>query len=389
MFLPKMKYVITLMIGFAFILTGCGIVPAVTISPTPEVMTTAETVVPTLPPVGAETPEPADVLDGCPVPSETTSLYISRENGYCFLYPLGVEISVKPDYPEEVWLFGKVLQNGSQEAPRVSLVVYANGLAGGIDSAGYADKYMSLVVEPTASTREERMVDENPAVIQHNLPSFFGEQSAFIVARDYKYRISLMPEPETVPDLAPDLEGLWETVLSTIHFFPPEREFLLVTPADVCPVETAETRVVMDENSGYCFAYPSDFEPVPGFSGRVEGGPVLDTLADFGEVRTSITLGTFGRAAGMTPREVIQPHMELIDASSLMDVVIGGYQAVVYRNPQGPWAARVAYIVGIDGTVYTVVAQPLEPNRWPAGVESFDRLWNTVVNSLQFFTAFR
>ena len=49
-------------------------------------------------------------------------------------------------------------------------------------------------------------------------------------------------------------------------------------------------------------------------------GAALDTLADFGEVRTSITLGTFGKAAGKTPREVIQPHLDLIDSATIMDM---------------------------------------------------------------------
>ena len=380
---------IGLYLVIAALLAGCTGIPSATDTPVLETVPAAETAAPTAPSLEQPTPEPADILQGCPVPSDTTLLYISRENGYCFLYPLGVEVSLNADYPQDLWLFGQTLQNGSQEAPRASLVVYATGLAAGLDSAWYAEKYLSSLGEPVDSSREELTVDNIPAILQHNLPSFFGEQSAFIVAGDYKYRISLMPEPEAVPGLANNLEAIWTTVLSSIHFYVPEHDFALVTSAQVCPVETAETRVVIDAASGYCFAYPADFAPVPGFSGRVEGGPVLDTLADFGEVRTSITLGTFGKAAGKAPREVIQPHLDLIDSATIMDMTIGGYPAVVYRNPQGPWASRVAYIVGIEDTVYTIVAQPLEPERWPAGVEGFDRLWNTVVNSLQFFTPFR
>jgi hypothetical protein len=383
------QFALGLMLVIAILLTACTVIPVATDAPIPEAVPTEETIAPTIAAVDKPTPEPADVLESCPVPSESTSLYISRENGFCFLYPVVVEVSLNADYPQELWIFGKTLQNGSQEAPRTSLVVYANGQAGGLDSAGYADRYMSQLVEPVDSAREELLVDSIPAIVQHNLPSYFGEQSAFIVAGDYKYLISLMPEPEAVPGLAADLEALWGTVLSRIHFFAPEHQFTLVTPEDVCPVETEDTRVLIDQASGYCFAYLADFAPVPGFSGRVEGGPVLDTLSDFGDIRTSITLGTFGKAAGKTPREVIQPHLELIDASSLLDITIGGYPAVVYRNPQGPWASRVAYIVGIEDTVYTIVAQPLEPERWPAGIEGFNRLWNSAVNSLQFFTPFR
>ncbi len=330
-----------------------------------------------------------DPLAACPLPTDGTSLYISRRNGYCFLYPVGIEISTDTAYPEQVGLFGRILDNGSQERPRASLYIYAYGPADGLDSAGYADKWKSMQVLMDEPPREERMVDGTNAIILKNLPSFFGEQSAFLVIHDFKYRISLMPDPEMVPDLAPDLAAMWESVLSSIHFFPAEGEFPLVRAADVCPVENADQRVMINELEGYCFAYPIDFTPIPDFIGRVEGGPILDNVEGFGDVRTSITVGTFGRFIDSTPRDVISSRLDLIDASSIMDTTLGGYPAVVYRNPQGPWAARNAVIVLADGSVYTIVAQPLEPERWPAGIEFFDRMWNTVTTTLQFFTPFR
>ncbi len=267
---PRNK--IGMYLSIAALLAGCTGIPSATDAPVLETIPAVEPAKPTAPSLEQPTPKPVDILQECPVPSATSSLYISREISYCFLCPLGVEVSLNADYPQDLWLFGQTLQNSKQEAPRASLVVYATGLAAGLDSAGCAEKYLSSLGEPVDSSREELTVDNIPAIVQHNLPSFFGEQSAFIVAGDYKYRISLMPEPEAVPGLADNLNALWTTVLSSIHFFVPEYQFTLVAPEDVCPVETAETRVVIDAASGYCFGYPADFTPVPGFFGRVEGG---------------------------------------------------------------------------------------------------------------------
>lgn len=39
----------------------------------------------------------------------------------------------------------------------------------------------------------------------------------------------------------------------------------------------------------------------------------------------------------------------------------------------------------VDGFIYTIVAQPFEPGRYPDGMPFLDRLWETVTGSLIFF----
>ena len=43
----------------------------------------------------------------------------------------------------------------------------------------------------------------------------------------------------------------------------------------------------------------------------------------------------------------------------------------------------------VDGFAYTIVAQPFEPERYPAGMPFLDQIWTTVTGSLAFFTPFR
>ena len=78
------QFALGLMLVIAILLTACTVIPVATDAPIPEAVPTEETIAPTIAAVDKPTPEPADVLESCPVPSESTSLYISRENGFCF-----------------------------------------------------------------------------------------------------------------------------------------------------------------------------------------------------------------------------------------------------------------------------------------------------------------
>jgi hypothetical protein len=359
-----------------------------------------ETPVATEPTAGAPTsvPEPADTPvpgTACPTATEGTTLYVNEENGFCLLYPSYFEVQpTYTDRPDEVFaLIGPLLDPDAMETIAVVLTVSYNGAADGLDSAGYADKWQELYlagIDPTALnvTREDVAISGLPAVVLRNLPGYGNQRGAFLVANGIKYQIALQPQPEDVPALAEHTNLVWETVTSSIVFFPPQNDRPVVRAEDVCPPETADTRLYTRLVDGYCFLYPADFEPDPAFPGAVTGGPVVGTDPDFGNVRTSLTLGTFGSFPGQTPRDVLAPRLDLIDAASVQDVTIGGYPAVIFRDPRGPWASRQAMIM-VGDFAYTIVAQPWEPERWPDGIPYLDRVWDTVTGSLAFFNKWR
>ena len=80
---------------------------------------------PMVPPTETPTPDAAAL---CPTPDANSSLFLSRENGFCFLYPLG--FSLEPDFqrPEEAFaLIGPVEPGTNQERIRVTLSIAYNG----------------------------------------------------------------------------------------------------------------------------------------------------------------------------------------------------------------------------------------------------------------------
>ena len=336
------------------------------------------------------TEEPTPVIV-CPEETEDMNLYVSWDNGFCLLYPAYFEQQPDHERPGEMLsLVGPALDSQAMETFRVFLRVTYNGPADGLDSAGYANRWQELFLPNMQSVQgEDANIGGQPAVILYNLPAYGTEQSAFIVANGIKYRITMMPQVGDIAELDEHTNLVWNTALDSIVFFEAHNERPVVRPGDGCPVETADTRLYTSLQDGYCMLYPAaDFQPAPDFPGQIVGGPILDTVESFGEVRTSLTLGTFGSFPDQTPLEVLDPRMEFIDETSVIETTIGGYPAVLFRNPSGPWTSRQA-MISYNGFIYTIVAHPWEPERWPQGIQYLDNLWTTVVDSLAFFDRWR
>jgi hypothetical protein len=334
-------------------------------------------------------PDPASL---CPLPEEGTSLYLSRENGVCFLYPVG--FTLRPDFSRPdttLSLMGPMQSGDSQEKIAVSMGIAYNGPADGLDSSAYFTRWMALNYPSGSPDTASSLVSIGglPAVQAANLPGgMIAQRGAFLVANGIKYQLALVPRPEDLPELAAAAAQVWDTVTRTLVFFPPQNTRTTVRAADVCPTPGADTRLYQSDLDGYCFLYPAGFDPAPDFPGEIVGGPLLFTDPSFGEVRTSLTLGTFGSFPGQTPRQVLEPRGDLIDAGSITDATMGGFPAVTFRNPQGPWASKQA-MISVNGMIYTIVAQPFEPDSHPDGIPYLDQLWNTVAGSLAFFDPFR
>jgi hypothetical protein len=340
-------------------------------------------------PINTTTPNPEDV---CPTPGEGTSLYVSNENGFCLLYP--TSFTAKPDEqrPDQViTLLGprETDKPKTQEEITVSLSVAYNGPADGLDSAAYASKWYTYFVGGSNIPYDGQQISlaGQPAVMLKDLPGFVAQRSAFVVANGNKYQITLSPQPEDMPELAEAASLGWDTVTKSIVFFPPQSQRQVKRPEQVCPKESAEMRPYRDDVNGYCFLYPADYAPDPQFPGMIKGGPVLGQW-EGGDIRTYVAAGTFGYLPGQTPRQVLEPRMDVIDAGSVQDATIGGYPAVIFRSFQGPWPSRQAIIV-VDGNVYTLVGEPWDPEKYPDGIPYLDKLWEAVTGSMTFFDPWR
>jgi hypothetical protein len=369
-----------------------------TATPVAEMTAPAETAAVTSSPEPAPTdtaqpsPTAADAAALCPQPGDQTSLYISRENGLCFLVPTGYKIQDELLRPGEVvTLLGPTEPLGpkQQEGITVMIQVEANGPSQGMDSATYAQEWHERFAGPDAPYEDTSVeIDDQTATLLKNLPGFSAQQAAFVIANDGRYRISLMPQPEDMPELAEAAQSGWDTVINSMVFFPPEEPFQVVLPEDVCPQEGNEGLLYIDEIAGYCFLYPTDFEPVADFPGVVTGGPVVGQW-EGGDVRPSVAVGFYTPPGDLTARQIAEQRQEFIQPGSLEDATIGGYPAASFIDINGAWPSRQAIVVVDPGRAYSVLAQPLDEARFPEAPPYVEEGWETVTGSLAFFDPWR
>lgn len=354
--------------------------------PEPSAAPTEAPTEPAPPPTAAAPTAAPDPTALCPPEQPNATLIVSLENGWCFLYPSHYEL--RPDFgrPEQVvTLIGPLADPQAMETIAVTLSMAHNGPADGMIAQQYATRWAEIYLAPADVPAFGEDIGGQAAWVLNGVPGYGLERRAFLIANGARYTIALAPLPEDFLTLTQEVNLVWETVTGSLVFFAPQGEHEYLHAEQVCPQATADSLLYVSLRDGYCLLYPSDFEPDPSFPGSFTGGPVVGSLPDWGEIRTSLTFGTFGSFPGSTAREVLAPRLDLIDAGSVVDTTMGGAQAVVFRDPRGPWASRQAMIVYRD-FVYTIVAQPWEPQRFPAGIEYLERVWDTVINSVAFFS---
>jgi hypothetical protein len=336
----------------------------------------------------AAQPSESDLAAICPAATEGTTLHVSPENGWCFLYPSSLRLEPDPFRPDEaVNLIGEPLDATAMESVAVNLSVANNGPADGLDSAQYANQWLDLNLPGRDPLEMFDVIGGQPATIFSNLPGFFAQQGAFIVANDTKYQIVLQPRPGDVPELDKQVAQAWDTVTQSIVFLPPQNDRVVVRPGDVCPEETAGATLYIHPVDGYCLLLPDGFAVDPDFPARIVGGPEYGPVEGFDSVRASLGIGVYALGE-QTPEQALQPISEQIDANSVQTTTIAGYPAVVYDFTGGPWRQRNAQIV-VGDLVYTFVGQPWDAVEFPEALADVELLWNAAVDSIAFFDKWR
>jgi hypothetical protein len=325
----------------------------------------------------------------CPDEVEGTSLYVSSENGLCFLYPSDLHLRPDTRYPNEViQLLGPPLDPSAMESIALNLSVAYNGPADGLDSAQYAATWLERNAAGLDVLQTSATIGGQPAVVADNLPGFGNQRGAFVVANGAKYQLTLMPQPQDVPELAESATRAWDMVMRSLVFFPAQRTDTVVRAADVCPATAADTKLLIDEVGGYCLLYPADFDLDPNLPGAIAGGSELGPFGDFPSLRASLTIGGAYPLADMAPEQVLQPSMENNDPNSVVSTTIAGYPAVIYDFVTGPWRQRNAAVV-VEDRYYTFVIQPWDLDLFPQALPDVERLWQTVSESIAFFDPWR
>lgn len=344
-------------------------------------------------PVAVTATAPADPGSTCPATSDGTTLYISQENGFCFLVP--AEMTGGPVTEvgaRQASFMGPPLDPASMEPASARIQVTYNGPADVADSAAYAQKWHDTFA-PDSPAPTTTTVGGQQVALLPEAPGMINQQIAFIVAGGQKYTIA-SPQPDLIPELKAIQEKAWNTITGSIVFFTPSDIPTVVLAEDVCPKAEGDKKAHIDWDGGLCMLYPASFEINSQFSagrGWFDGGPELGQLFN-APVRANLTIAYAGPSQGQTPRQLWEPRLvnqevSKIDVAGANDTTLGGQPAIVWTEG-APLGSRQAIIVHGD-RMFTIINQPYQDPGFPGGDNDVETVWTVVTQSLVFFTPWR
>jgi hypothetical protein len=340
------------------------------------------------------TPLPADTTSICPEATAGTVLVVSEENGYCFLYPDWMK-DVSTDYEKNnraVALVGPPLDPTAMESAAAYMSVTYTGQADVADATAYATRWHELN-GAEASAPAPATINGNPAMVIENIPGMMYQRVALLVIDGQKFVIQ-GTQPGAPVELDQQTTEAWDTVTGSIVFFTPSNVLAYVSPDNVCPNPTENTKQHIDLKGGVCMLYPASFSLMTMFGqgiGAFETEPVLGEFANM-PIKANLVISAAGPSQGKTPRQLFEPRLvnqevSQIDVAGATETTLGGYPAIVWTEGE-PVGSRQGIIVA-NGTMYTIIDQPYNDPRRPGGQENVELVWNVVTQSLAFFTAWR
>ena len=184
--------------------------------------------------------------------------------------------------------------------------------------------------------------------------------------------VACAPTPQPIPDniLVPaPTEIASETPI-----------ILLPAPrADGCPAETADLKLLVNAEEGYCLLYPADDVAVP--LRFIVINITRKTPDTPGAAWVDIMLEPAnGRTAAQVADAKIAEAGEGFNITR-QDVLVDGVPAVVVDGLPGTDSNRVVFIVSKD-RLYTLVFMPWFPN--PNETTRLEELYKTIMDTLHF-----
>jgi len=146
-----------------------------------------------------------------------------------------------------------------------------------------------------------------------------------------------------------------------------------------CPSETADLKLFINTDDGYCLLYPAEDTPGPpyliiinptGLPGDVPG----DAWVQINAVEAS------GRSVEQVANEQIMAAGDGFNITS-DQILIDGKQAVVVDGLPGPDSWRKVFIIAND-RLYTLFFLPWAANR--DGFSQLEKLYSTIINTVHF-----
>lgn len=162
---------------------------------------------------------PAESLPVCCAAQDADSqLYVNAEDGYCLRYPaefrLGEELSGIANF------YGPPRTPGV-EPLAAGLVARVEKVAGGATLAEVVEQYVQeqqRIGWLTTYTQTRTEVGGQPAVLLEGPGGYTPLYILLTVHEGRRYTLSIWPDPEQYPLVAPDVDALRRTVLNSFSF---------------------------------------------------------------------------------------------------------------------------------------------------------------------------
>jgi len=150
------------------------------------------------------------------------------------------------------------------------------------------------------------------------------------------------------------------------------------TPTGACPAETADLKLFINTNDGYCLLYPTEDTTIPPFLIVINPTGMPGDKPGDAWVQISVEA-----ASGRTVVQVADEKItEAGDGFNITrsEILIDGRQAVVVDGLPGPDPCRKVFIVGNDH-LYTLFFLPWIPNA--DGFSQLEKLYSSIIDSFR------
>ena len=152
--------------------------------------------------------------------------------------------------------------------------------------------------------------------------------------------------------------------------------------ASVCPTPTAETRLMMNAEDGYCLLYPAEAVTIsPRFIVVNPTNNPGDTLGDFWlDIRSEDAAGRTASQVADVPIASVGPGFNI----NRFEMNIGGEHAVIVDGLPGQDSVRYVYIVH-NNRLYVLAFKPWMPSAIGSDqLTPIEYFYKTIIESLRF-----
>jgi heat shock protein HslJ len=154
--------------------------------------------------------------DNCSPQSADLSPYVNVRDGYCLTYP--TRFKVGDVFPGIFNLYGPPLDQ-SLEPLQAGMSIVVRGPAIGRTLGEVVDG-VTAEFKDFPITRTQSTLDVEPAEIIEGHGEPWRSRQMFVIHNDTIYSLSVFPVDKAFPQVAPDVDELWQAVISSFAFLP-------------------------------------------------------------------------------------------------------------------------------------------------------------------------